>query len=138
MRMTGEECIAASRSHVWEALNDPNILRQCIPGCRSLEREAADSLRATVEIKIGPIGARFNGLITLSDIVPPRSYTLTGEGQGGTVGSAKSNINVQLAEDSGATMPMTLKYDLTIEADTLSGKAKLGMFGTAKVSAERL
>src|SRR5258705_243178 len=68
MRMTAEQRIAAARSRVWEALNDPEILRQCIPGCQSLAREAADRLRAVVEIKIGPIGARFNAVVALADV----------------------------------------------------------------------
>jgi carbon monoxide dehydrogenase subunit G len=104
MRMTGEERIAAPRAQVWEALNDPEALRQCIPGCQSLDREAADRLRAVVEVKIGPIGARFNSVVTLSDIQPPHSYVLTVEGQGGTVGSAKSNIRVRLADDPNGTL----------------------------------
>lgn len=114
MKMNGEERIAAPRSQVWQALNDPEILRQCIPGCQSLEREAADRLRATVEIKIGPIGARLSGAVTLSDIDPPQGYTITGEGQGGTVGSAKGSAQVRLAEDGGGTL-------LTYEVDAQVG-----------------
>lgn len=109
MKMTGQERIAAPRSRVWEALNDPDILRQSIPGCQSLEKEAADRMRAVVEVKIGPIGARFNCIVTLSNINPSQGYTLTGEGQGGTVGSAKSIIKVQLADDGAATL---LSYEL--------------------------
>src|SRR4029077_14529826 len=100
--------IAAPRGRVWEALNDPDVLRQCIPGCQSLEKESADKLRATVEIKIGPIGARFNSAITLSDVQASQSYTLICEGQGGTIGSAKATIKVRLADDGGAA---TLAYD---------------------------
>ncbi len=113
MRMTGEERIAAPRSRVWEALNDPEVLRQCIPGCQSLEKESADRLRAVVEVKIGPIGARFNGSVTLSDIDAPRSYTLTGEGQGGTVGSAKTGIKVRLAEEGTVTV-LAYEVDATV------------------------
>ncbi len=121
MRMTGEERIAAPRSRVWEALNDPEVLRQCIPGCQSLEKEAADRLRAVVEVKIGPIGARFNGTVTLSDIDAPRSYTLTGEGQGGTVGSAKTGIKVRLAEEGSITV---LSYE--VDAQVGGRLAQLG------------
>ena len=71
MEMKGEQRIAASRARVWEALNDPDVLRQCIPGCQSLEKLSDDRLQAVVEIKIGPIGARFNGAVTLSDLNPP-------------------------------------------------------------------
>ena len=121
MRMTGEERVAAPRSRVWDALNDPDILRQCIPGCQSLEREGADKLRAIVEVKLGPIGARFNGSVTLSDINAPQSYTLTGEGNGGTVGSAKTSIKVRLAEEGSATL---LSYE--VDAQVGGRLAQLG------------
>src|SRR6266702_1605532 len=104
MRMAGEERIAAARARVWEALNDPEALRQSIPGCQSLDREAADRLRAVVEVKIGPIGARFNSVVTLSEVQPTDGYVLTAEGQGGTVGSAKSTIRVRLADDPSGTL----------------------------------
>lgn len=121
MKMTGEERIPAPRSRVWEALNDPEILRQCIPGCQSLEKEGADKLRAVVEVKLGPIGARFNGSVALSDINAPQSYTLTGEGNGGTVGSAKTSIKVRLADDGGATV---LSYE--VDAQVGGRLAQLG------------
>jgi carbon monoxide dehydrogenase subunit G len=121
MKMTGEERIGAPRSKVWEALNDPEILRQCIPGCQSLVKEGADKLRAVVEVKLGPIGARFNGSVTLSDINAPQSYTLTGEGNGGTVGSAKTSIKVRLAEDGAATV---LSYE--VDAQVGGRLAQLG------------
>src|SRR5579862_6676080 len=98
MKMTGEERIEVPRVRAWEALNDPEVLRRCIPGCLSLETEAADRLRAVVEVKAGPIGARFNSTVMLADIDPQRSYKLTIEGQGGTVGSAKSEIRVRLSD----------------------------------------
>jgi carbon monoxide dehydrogenase subunit G len=121
MQMTGEQRIAASRQAVWEALNDPDVLRRCIPGCQSLEKEGDERLRATVEIKIGPIGARFNGAVSLSDLDPPNGYTITGEGQAGTVGSAKGGAKVRLAEDKGATL---LSY--TVDAQVGGRLAQLG------------
>jgi carbon monoxide dehydrogenase subunit G len=121
MRMTGEERIAVPRNQVWAALNDPDVLRQCIPGCLSLEREAADRLRATVEVKIGPIGARFNSTIAISNSNPPQAYTITGEGQGGMVGSARSSINVRLAENGAETL---LSYD--VDAQVGGRLAQLG------------
>jgi carbon monoxide dehydrogenase subunit G len=122
MEMKGEQRIAAPRTRVWEALNDPEVLRQCIPGCQSLEKEGDDRLKAVVEIKIGPIGARFNGAVTISDANPPESYTISGEGQGGTVGNAKGSARVRLAEvDGGATL---LSYE--VEAQVGGRLAQLG------------
>ncbi len=121
MRMTGEQRIAAPRERVWAALNDPEVLRQCIPGCRSLEKEDGDRLRATVEIKIGPIGAKFDGAVTLSDLNPPESYTITGQGQGGTVGSAKGGAKVRLAAAGQETV---LSYE--VEAEVGGRLAQLG------------
>lgn len=121
MKMTGDERIAAPRARVWGALNDPQVLRQCIPGCQALERESAEKLRAVVEIKIGPIGARFNSVIVISDVVPSESYTLVAEGQGGTVGSGKSTIRVRLADEGAHTR---LLYD--VEAQVGGRLAQLG------------
>lgn len=121
MKMTGEERIEVPRVRVWEALNDPDVLRRCIPGCLSLETEAPDRLRAVVEVKVGPIGARFNCSVMLADIDPQRSYKLTVEGQGGTVGSAKSEIRVRLADAADGVL---LAYE--VEA-TIGGRlAQLG------------
>ncbi|HTZ70137.1 MAG TPA: carbon monoxide dehydrogenase subunit G [Acetobacteraceae bacterium] len=119
--MTGNQRIAASPRLVWDALNDPDVLRRCIPGCQSLDKESDDRLRATVEIKIGPIGARFNGAVTLSDLDPPNGYTITGEGQGGTVGFAKGGAKVRLSEDGGGTL---LSYD--VDAQVGGRLAQLG------------
>ena len=121
MQMTGEQRIAAPRQAVWAALNNPDVLKRCIPGCQSLEKEGDERLRATVEIKIGPIGARFNGAVTLSDLDPPNGYTITGEGQAGTVGSAKGGAKVRLTEDKGATL---LSY--TVDAQVGGRLAQLG------------
>ncbi len=127
MRMTGEERIAVPRARAWEALNDPEVLRQCIPGCQSLEKEAADRLRAVVEVKVGPIGARFNSIVILSDVDAPHRYVLTVVGQGGTVGSAKSTIRVQLAEDPNGTL-------LSYEVDATVG-GRLAQLGGALIDA---
>ncbi|MFT4025952.1 MAG: carbon monoxide dehydrogenase subunit G [Novosphingobium sp.] len=121
MRMTGEQRIAAPREKVWAALNDPEVLRQCIPGCQSLVKEADDRMKATVEIKIGPIGAKFDGAVTLSELNPPESYTITGQGQGGTVGSAKGGAKVRLAAASGETV---LSYQ--VDAEVGGRLAQLG------------
>lgn len=121
MEMKGEQRIAASRTRVWEALNDPDVLRRCIPGCQSLEKEGDDRMKAVVEIKIGPIGARFNGAVAISDAKPPESYTISGEGQGGTVGNAKGGAKIRLAEVDGGTL---LSYE--VEAQVGGRLAQLG------------
>ena len=113
MQMGGEQRIAASRERVWEALNDPDVLRRCIPGCQSLVRDSDERLRAAVEIKIGPIGARFTGTVTLSDIDPPKAYTIIGEGHGGAAGSAKGGAKVWLADVDGGTL-LTYEVDAQI------------------------
>ncbi|QND49369.1 carbon monoxide dehydrogenase subunit G [Rhizobium lusitanum] len=104
MDMTGEERIAAPRDAVWAALNDPDILKQCIPGCQSLERISPTQLTATVKLKIGPVSASFNGDVTLSNINAPESYTISGEGKGGIAGFAKGGADVVLKADGDETI----------------------------------
>ncbi|MFT4000093.1 MAG: carbon monoxide dehydrogenase subunit G [Rhizobium sp.] len=108
MDMTGEERIAAPRDAVWAALNNPDILKQCIPGCQSLERVSPTELTATVKLKIGPVSASFNGEVTLSNINAPESYTISGEGKGGIAGFAKGGADVVLKEDGDETI---LQYE---------------------------
>ncbi|MFM0047258.1 enoyl-CoA hydratase-related protein [Paraburkholderia sediminicola] len=96
MEMVGEARLEAAREVVWEALNDPAVLQASIPGCESLESTAANEFTATVVSKVGPIKARFAGKVSLSNIAPPRSYTLTGEGSGGAAGFARADIEVSL------------------------------------------
>lgn len=135
MQMSGEQHIAASRQRVWEALNDPEVLRQCIPGCQSLTKEADDRLAAVAEVKIGPIGARFKGLVTLSDLDPPNGYRISGQGSGGVAGSAKGGATVRLRDEGGATV---LSYD--VEAEVGGRMAQLGgplIDATAKQMAQK-
>ncbi|HET8711516.1 MAG TPA: carbon monoxide dehydrogenase subunit G, partial [Spongiibacteraceae bacterium] len=109
MNMTGEQRIAASPQRVWEALNDPEILRASIPGCQSLTKESDVRFTATVEIKVGPIGARFKGAVNLEDLNPPHGYTLILEGNGGIAGSMKGAAKVRLQADGAGTL---LTYDV--------------------------
>ena len=104
MDMNGEQLIAAPRTTVWAALNDPEILKACIPGCSSIEKLSDTELQAVVAAKVGPISARFNGKVTLSDLDPPNSYKITGEGQGGVAGFGKGSANVNLAESPEGTI----------------------------------
>jgi carbon monoxide dehydrogenase subunit G len=121
MDMTGERRIPAPRQKVWDALNDTETLRSCIPGCESLERLSDTAMKATAAIKIGPISARFTGNIALSDMDPPNSYRISGEGQGGVAGFAKGGANVRLSDDGPFTV---LSYDVKAQ---VGGKiAQLG------------
>ena len=108
MELTGERSIPASRARTWEALNDTEVLKACIAGCESLEREGDDGMLATVAIKVGPVSARFKGKLKLSDMQPPESYTIHFDGQGGVAGFGKGSAQVSLVEAGPSTT--TLKY----------------------------
>lgn len=99
MEMSGERRIPAPRTQVWEALNDPERLRQAIPGCEEITRTAPDAFEAKVALKIGPMAAKFGGKVKLENLNPPASYTITGEGNGGAMGFAKGGADVELEED---------------------------------------
>jgi carbon monoxide dehydrogenase subunit G len=121
MDMTGEYRIPASRDAVWKALNDPEVLKQCIPGCEELEKKSETEYAAKVTAKVGPVKAKFGGNVKMSDLDPPNGYTISGEGSGGAAGFAKGGAKVKLAEDGGATV---LSY--TVNA-TVGGKlAQIG------------
>ena len=96
MQMNDSRSVPASREKVWAALNDPDVLRQCIPGCQSLEMTSPTDMRATVVIKVGPVKATFGGKVTLSDLDPPIGYRITGEGSGGVAGFAKGGAAIRL------------------------------------------
>jgi carbon monoxide dehydrogenase subunit G len=89
---------------VWQALNDADILKQCIPGCQSLEWSSPSELTATVKLKIGPVSASFAGVVSLSDVQAPESYTITGEGKGGVAGFAKGSADVTLLDEGPETL----------------------------------
>ena len=114
MEMTGEYTIPAKRSEVWEALNNPDILKECIPGCTELEAIDAQHLKATVALKIGPVSAKFRGEVELSDIIEPLSYRIYGEGKGGAAGFAKGGANVDLEELDENNTVLRYKVDAKI------------------------
>ncbi len=122
MEMTGEYKIAAPRSKVWEALNDPETLAKCIPGCQELNKDSDTELSATVKSKVGPVSATFTGKVTISDIDPPNGYRISGEGSGGVAGFAKGGAEVKLADDGDDTV-------LTYVADAQVG-GKLAQIGS--------
>lgn len=111
MDMNGEQLIPAPRAKVWEALNDPDILRQCITGCESLEKTSDTGFEASVVVKVGPVKAKFKGKVALSDIDPPNGYTISGEAQGGVAaGFGKGGAKVALtdAAEGGTRLTYTV------------------------------
>ncbi|HEX2136251.1 MAG TPA: carbon monoxide dehydrogenase subunit G [Microvirga sp.] len=121
MTMQGEVVLPAEQERVWAALNDPEVLKSCIPGCQNLEKVSDTEFRATAKVVVGPVKATFKGAVTLSDIDAPNSYTISGEGQGGVAGFAKGGAKVQL-EDAGSGT--RLVYDVQAQ---VGGKiAQLG------------
>jgi len=135
MKMTGEYRIAAPRQEVWRALNDPEVLKVSIPGCETLEKTSDSGFAAKVKAKVGPVSASFTGEVTLSDLNPPESYTISGEGKGGAAGFAKGGAKVHLTEDGEATL---LSYEVNAQ---VGGKlAQIGsrlIDGTAKKMADQ-
>jgi hypothetical protein len=134
MDMTGEYRIPASRDQVWAALNDADTLKASLPGCETLERISDREFAATVVAKVGPVKAKFNGNVTLSNLNPPESYTISGEGKGGAAGFAKGGADVRLVEDGDVTV---LTY--AAKADVGGKLAQLGsrlIDGTARKMAD--
>jgi carbon monoxide dehydrogenase subunit G len=103
MDLTGEYRIPASREAVWKALNDPEILKQSIPGCEEIQKLSDTELTAKVTAKVGPVKASFSGKVTLSDLDPPNGYKISGEGQGGVAGFARGGAEVRLKPDEAGT-----------------------------------
>ena len=112
MEISGEYRIAAPRQTVWEGLNDPEVLKQCIPGCEEIEKTSDTEMSAKVKAKVGPVSAKFAGTVTLSNLNPPESYTIGGEGKGGAAGFAKGSADVALEEDGAETI---LRYTATAQ-----------------------
>jgi carbon monoxide dehydrogenase subunit G len=104
MTMNGEIQLAASREVVWAKLNDPDVLKACIPGCEELEKTEDQGFRAVAKMKVGPVSARFRGKVTLSDLDPPNGYKISGEGEGGVAGFAKGGAKVDLVDRQGGTL----------------------------------
>ena len=120
MKLTGSYKLNVKKEHVWKALNNPNILKQCIPGCESFDKESSTVFNTTATNQIGPMNATFSGTVTLSNIQENQSYTLSGEGQS-PVGFANGSADVKLKEENGTT---TLSYEVDVN---VGGKiAQLG------------
>ncbi len=136
MEMTGERRIPAPRQQVWDALNDPEVLRASIPGCESVEREGEDQFKARVAVKIGPMSAKFAGKVRLENINAPAGYTISGEGSGGAMGFAKGGADVAL-EEAG---PAETLLNYNVKAQVGGKIAQLGarlVDSTAKQMADQ-
>jgi len=136
MKMSGSQVIQAPRQIVWKGLNDPKILQQSIPGCESIDATSPTEMSAKVVLKIGPVKATFKGAVTLSDIVAPESYRISGKGEGGLAGFASGGATVKLTENGSAETLM--EYDVDAQVG-----GKIAMLGsrlidsTARSLAER-
>jgi len=134
MEMQGNRLLAITQQQAWDALNDPEVLKTCIAGCDKVERSGENEFTVGVSIKIGPVAAKFSGKIALADMVPPQSYTLSFEGQGGPAGFGKGSAKVQLIAATGGT---ELSY--SVQASVGGKIAQLGqrlIDGVAKSMAE--
>ena len=127
MKISGEEIIAAPREQVWQALNDPVVLKKSITGCKELVKTSDTTFSATVQAKVGPVKATFHGDVKLSKLKPPESYVLSGQGKGGVVGFAKGKATVKLLEDGDATI---LQYDVDAQVG-----GKLAQIGSRLIDA---
>ena len=114
MKLNGENIIQASRIQVWDALNDPAVLKETIPGAQSVDQSSDDEFKAVVEIKIGPVKAKFTGKINLSDVNPPNGYKIIGQGQGGAAGFAKGSAVVTLTELDPETTKLVYEVDAQV------------------------
>lgn len=127
MEMSGEQLVPAAQQDVWNALNDPQVLKECVPGCESIDPLGDNSYQVLMVARVGPVSAKFKGKLTLSDIQPPNSYAIAFEGQGGPAGFAKGGANVRLSPADGHTR-------LSYEAKASVG-GKLAQIGSRLVDA---
>lgn len=125
MKLNDHRQIAADRASVWDALFDPEVLKACVPGCQEMTGSAEDGFEAVVVQKVGPVKATFRGQVQLSDVIPPDSCTITGEGKGGAAGFAKGGARVVLSDvDIDGTPGTQLDYE--VEAKVGGKLAQLG------------
>jgi len=127
MEMKGEQLVPATQQQVWDALNDPQMLKACVPGCESITPAGDNAYEVLMVAKVGPVSAKFKGRLTLSDIVPPQSYSITFEGQGGAAGFAKGGAKVNLLPEANQTK---LSYDVKANVG-----GKLAQIGSRLVDA---
>jgi carbon monoxide dehydrogenase subunit G len=134
MEMTGSRPLAVTQQQAWDALNDPQVLKACIPGCEKIEPSGDGEYAVGLQLKIGPVSARFAGKIKLTDIQAPNSYTIHFEGQGGTAGFGKGSSQVRLSPQGEGSL---LEY--SVQAQVGGKVAQLGqrlIDGAAKSMSE--
>lgn len=138
MEMLGNRSLPITQQQAWEALNDPETLKKCIPGCDKFEPSGDNEYTVALAVKIGPVSAKFNGKVRLADITPPDSYKLSFEGQGGVAGFAKGSSSVSLKPVADAQAP-ACELDYTVQAQVGGKIAQLGqrlIDGAAKSTAD--
>ena len=121
MEMSGEQLIPATQAQTWDALNDPETLKACVPGCESIEKTGENEYLVLMTARIGPVSAKFKGKLALSDLDPPNSYSIAFEGQGGVAGFGKGGAKVQLAPEAGST-----KLSYQVKANVGGKLAQIG------------
>jgi uncharacterized protein len=125
MKMTGAVTLPASREVVWAKLNDPEVLKACIPGCESLSKDDDTHFSAVAKIKLGPVKATFKGKVALSELDPPNGYTISGEGEGGIAGFAKGGAKVALTDADGGGTLLTYDVDAQVGGKIMQLGARL-------------
>ena len=121
MEMTGEQLFHASQAETWAALNDPEMLKACVPGCESIEKTSDTEYMVQMTARVGPVSAKFKGKLTLANVKPPHSYSIAFEGQGGVAGFAKGGADVSLAPEGQAT-----KLSYKVKANVGGKLAQIG------------
>jgi carbon monoxide dehydrogenase subunit G len=121
MEMTGEQLIPASQQDTWNALNDPEILKACVPGCEAIDPVSQNEFQVAMVARVGPVSAKFKGKLSLSDLDPPNSYSIAFEGQGGAAGFGKGSARVTLASQDGGT-----RLGYTVNASVGGKLAQIG------------
>ena len=127
MEMSGQQLVPAPQRVVWDALNDPQMLKACVPGCDSIDKTGENEYQVLMVARVGPVAAKFKGKLVLSDIKPPESYSISFEGQGGAAGFAKGGAQVRLSPDGDGTK---LAYDVKASVG-----GKLAQIGSRLVDA---
>ncbi len=135
MEIKGEYQIATSRELVWAALNDPEVLKRCIPGCEALEKTGENEFSGKVTAAIGPVKARFRTHISLEDLNPPESYTLVGESKAGAAGFGKGSAKVKLVEQDGGTL-LSYEAEFKVGGKLAQVGSRLVLGATRKVADE--